>query len=114
MLNISDVPNKVGSRQEVLPSENVALMIYTLCGRIASSSPKKLLLPCIQVIFPFRNLRDNIFLWLTFFLKTLGNGKEKIKIYFNFTLLNNIMYPHKLPQNSLPQRRESVLPWSIN
>lgn len=77
MLNLSDMPYKLGNEQEALPSKNTALMISTNYGRIVSSSPDRLLLPCILVIFLLGSWESISFLWLTFFLKTLSDKKEK-------------------------------------
>ena len=65
------------NEQEALPSKNTALMISTNYGRIVSSSPDRLLLPCILVIFLLGSWESISFLWLTFFLKTLSDKKEK-------------------------------------
>ena len=45
MLNLSDMPYKLGNQQEALSSKNTALMISTYYGRIVPSSPNRLLLP---------------------------------------------------------------------
>lgn len=108
MLNINDMPYKLGSHQEVLPSKNSALMMSTFCGRTASSSPNKLLLPCIHVIFPLDSCEAICFLWLTF--KKKKRWKRK-KLKFILILLYQTIYciQHILPSNFLPQRKESII-----
>lgn len=79
MLHIDDIPYMLDSHQEVLPSKNRALMMSMFCGRTASSSPNKLLLLCIHVIFSLDSCKAVFFVAYISKKKkkTLSGAKEK-------------------------------------